>query len=147
MPYRNSREMRRRILLVDDDRDLANVIQIKLSEFDFEIITAADGTEGFWLAQCEQPNLVITDLRMPNGSGDYMVECLKGRSDTCDIPVIVITGRQNGKLRRWMRAMGVRHYLRKPVRTADLLRAVACYLPVEPREPAAAVGAAPYVSN
>src|SRR5262245_41594735 len=94
------------ILSIDDDPALTAAIRLRLSNYDVDVLTAADGTEGLWMAMNEKPDVIVTDLRMPNGDGDYVVECLKGRADTCEIPVITVTGKRD--VHRWMQMMGVK---------------------------------------
>lgn len=105
---------RPKVLCIDDDLQILHLLQQRLQARDLDVICAHDGTDGIWQAVNEPPDAIITDLRMPNGDGDYLIECLKGRADTCDIPVIVLTGRRDRELERWMFTLGVEHYLPKP---------------------------------
>ena len=53
---------------------------------------------------------------MPQGEGSYVVDCLKHRADTGEIPVIVLTGNRDPQLELGMRGLGVAHYLHKPLK-------------------------------
>ena len=80
---------RPRVLIVDDDDELAEAIAIRLSAAGYECETAANGEEGFSRFQARRIDLVITDVIMPMSDGFSMVEWIRQISD---VPVIVISG-------------------------------------------------------
>ena len=123
------------ILCIDDDPAITMAICMRVACYDVDVLTAKDGTDGMWMAIRNRPEVIITDVRMPNGGGDYMVECLKGRSDTGEIPVIALTGRYDADAKRWMQMLGVKHYLHKPLRIEKLLAALQDYIELRPRAP------------
>lgn len=130
----NTKDLRRRptILCIDDDPALTTAMCLRLSQYDVDVVCAYFGNQGIWTAVTERPDVIVTDLRMPNGDGDDVIECLKGRSDTCDIPVIVLTGRRDRAIERWMRTLGVACYLRKPLPFERLLDALRRYIELRP---------------
>lgn len=121
-----------KVLCIDDDPAITNLIRMRLSRYDLDVRTASDGTEGMWLAMNEPPDVIITDLKMPHGDGDYVVECLKGGSSTCEIPVIALTGQKDHDIELWMKTLGVEHYLHKPPQFQKLLAALKQYVNFEP---------------
>lgn len=128
---------RPKILCIDDDPAIPAAITARLMRYDVEMLSAFFGMHGIWQAVTEKPNLIITDMRMSNGSGDYVVECLQGRPDTRGIPIIVLTGRREAAPERMMLELGVQSYLHKPVRVERLLEEVQKFVALQPR-PAAA---------
>jgi response regulator RpfG family c-di-GMP phosphodiesterase len=124
--------VRPRILCIDDDPAIVAALAMRFRAYDVDVLTAFFGTQGIWLAITERPDVIITDIRMPNGDGDYVVECLKGRDDTCDIPVIVLTGTRDRDIKRWMLTLGVEAYLQKPANFAALLEAVGKLVELKP---------------
>ena len=112
---------RPKVLCIDDDPEVSRALGIRLGNHNVEVLRAFHGMQGFWLALTEKPDLIITDLRMPQGEGDYVVECLKGNADTRHIPVFVLTGRRDKNLQRRMQNLGVDDYFLKPI-DFDLLR-------------------------
>ena len=77
-----------RILIVDDERHIVQVLSLTLSRQGYEIITAEDG-DAAWLAFCQHtPDLVITDLSMPGLSGTELAQRVHPK------PVMVVTARQ-----------------------------------------------------
>jgi len=108
------------VLCVDDDPDITRVIEQVLSNYDVEVVRSAHGQQGIWNAVRRHPDLIITDLRMPCGSGEELVECLKRNTTTANIPIIVLSGQRGDHLPGRMRNMGVDGFLRKPVHHATL---------------------------
>jgi len=117
-----------KLLCIDDDPAVTTAISTRLSQFEIDVQTAFFGEQGVWLAVTELPQVIITDMRMPNGGGDFVVECLKSRTDTCHIPVIVLTGVQDDEMQRWMLTLGVEHYLYKPICMRKLLSTLEMYV-------------------
>lgn len=121
------------ILCIDDDPQIAESIALRLNQYEVNVISACHGMHGFWLAMTNRPALVLTDINMPQGAGDYVVDCLRQNSDTQNIPIIVLTGRRDPQLEHQMRHAGADEYLIKPIRF-DLLRdAIAKHLPLRDR--------------
>ena len=78
-----------RILIVDDDDEMAEAISVRLSAAGYECVTAGSGEDGYARLQQGGIDLVITDVIMPVSNGFSMVEWIRQVSD---VPVIVITG-------------------------------------------------------
>ena len=83
--------MSKRILVVDDIPDARELIGKILELEHFEVIQAGDGMEGFEQAQAQSPDLVITDLSMPNQSGLEMIQRLRAVPEFKDLPILAIT--------------------------------------------------------
>ncbi|HEX5472136.1 MAG TPA: response regulator [Lacipirellulaceae bacterium] len=124
-----------RILCVDDDPDISENIELRLWQYDVEVVRAFHGMHGLSLATSERPDLIITDLRMPQGSGEFIVKSLRKNPATKGIPIIVFTGRQNHQLE----AMATRHsvdaVLSKPIQYKDLVAAIGRFVPLRIRNP------------
>ena len=116
------------ILLIDDDPDVSQALARCFSRYDVAVLQAYHGAHGIWLATTKSPDVIITDLRMPQGQGQDVVAYLKTRRDTCHIPVLVLTGLHNADLERQLRKLGVDGYFTKPVRMEDLYAAVGRYV-------------------
>jgi response regulator RpfG family c-di-GMP phosphodiesterase len=106
---------RPKVLCIDDDPAITSAIERRLQGYEVDVLTAYFGTQGIWLAVTEHPDAIITDMRMPNGQGDYVVECLKKRDDTNKIPVVVLSGQKDCQTKQRMLALGVERYLQKPM--------------------------------
>ncbi|HZZ27362.1 MAG TPA: response regulator [Pirellulales bacterium] len=123
-----------RILVIDDDPDLCRILKTQLQNYMVEVFTSSFGLQGYWDAMLHLPDVIITDLRMPQGSGDYVVECLKRHPHTCRIPIIVLTGCRNGALQSYLHGLGIVEYLVKPVPFEELCHRLGRYVSLVPRE-------------
>lgn len=124
---------RPKVLCIDDDPAIIASIGLRLAQYEVDVEFAYFGTQGIWMAVTEHPDVIVTDMRMPNGDGDYVVECLKNRRDTCAIPVIVLTGQRGRDIERRMLTLGVECVLHKPVAFEQLLDALKRYVEVRAR--------------
>ncbi|MBL7044474.1 MAG: response regulator transcription factor [Pirellulaceae bacterium] len=122
-----------KVLCIDDDPDFVNALQLRLNRFEVEVIQAFFGTQGVWLATREKPDLVITDVRMPQGGGEYVIETLGRHSETADIPIIVLTAERDCRALRRLRDLGAESCLTKPFRFAELVPRLSQYIELEQR--------------
>ncbi len=121
------------LLCIDDDPQISEVIQLRLREYDVDVRTALHGMHGFYEAMTEKPDLIITDMRMPQGEGDYVVKCLRSNTDRCQVPIIVLTGQRDPTVEGRMRRLGVEEFFTKPMSFDELREAIAKYIPLRKR--------------
>ncbi len=116
--------MKERILIVEDDADMRELLEEVLTEADFEVVTAVNGR--FALAHIENKqekiDVVVTDVRMPELRGDELL--VKVRQTRAETPVIVITAFGSVENAVEMVKQGAYSYLTKPFATKDLLDVV-----------------------
>ena len=96
---------KKKILIVDDERDIVKVLVIRLESSGYEVISAFDGAQGVFMAHKEQPDLIILDIRMPAGDGFSVAERLKRSTHTWTIPIIFLIlqfRRRRQRERRWI---------------------------------------------
>ena len=94
IPTRGKVPTRPRVLLVDDDLDVAMFLSSRLGKYGVHTLYAPDGLHGFRIACKEQPTVIICDYFMPNGDARYLLWRLRSTPSTQNIPFIVLTGRQ-----------------------------------------------------
>lgn len=82
----------KKILVVDDEPDIVELIKSRLESENYLVVTASDGREGVQKAQSEQPDLILMDVLMPNMTGGDAVRVIKSSKDTAQIPIMFITG-------------------------------------------------------
>jgi len=80
-----------KILIVDDEPGVVELIKNSLEKNDYEVVTASDGLEGVEKAWSKNPDLIILDIMMPNMSGGDAVRALKSNSTTRNIPIIFLS--------------------------------------------------------
>ncbi len=89
-------KQRKKILVIDDEAEICDLMQGWLSYLEYEVVTAADGDDGLWKAKTRKPDLIITDALMPGRMGYQLVEQLRGLSESLrSIPIIMMSGRQS----------------------------------------------------
>lgn len=103
-----------RILIVDDDKSIVEVLSHRLSTQGFEPLAAHTGADGLQQAREDHPSLILLDLRLPDTDGLSICRELVDSSDTWDIPVIIVTGRDDPDIVRRCRAAGCRFFVHKP---------------------------------
>ena len=114
--------MPRRILLIEDDREISSTLSSVLDGAGYHVLTASNGIDGQRLIEAERPDLVITDMMMPRLGGFPVLEFMK----TLPNPpkVIMITANEGGRHKAYAEMLGVVDYLRKPFAMDVLLEAV-----------------------
>ncbi|MFZ1909145.1 MAG: response regulator [Burkholderiales bacterium] len=115
--------MAARILVVDDDPDIVGLMRLHLSSAGYEVRTAQDGIEAGYMVLAEAPDLIISDVSMPNMDGIAFVSALRADTTQPHIPVIFLTSAEDEDSR--VRELGAEGYLTKPVRADHLLSMVA----------------------
>jgi len=113
--------MRRKILIADDEEDILEMIEIRLSYAGFEVLRARDGEELVKRAMLEKPDLIISDVLMPKMNGYEAVKILRSKRETEGIPLIMLTARENNESELKEAGMGVDDCIVKPFRHEDLL--------------------------
>ena len=83
--------MPKKILIVEDNFDMRELLHLYLKSDGFTVVTARDGREGLYMAEAEDPDLIITDIHMPELNGIEMVRQLRTQPKFKDIPIIVLT--------------------------------------------------------
>ncbi|MBQ9244983.1 response regulator transcription factor [bacterium] len=110
-----------KILVVDDDAAINELIKVNLELAYYKVITALDGNKGFALAKQELPNLIILDVMMPEVDGYTVAKWVRENETTKDIPILMLTalGMLQNKVQGFN--IGVDDYLVKPFEMEELL--------------------------
>jgi DNA-binding response OmpR family regulator len=115
--------VRKKILLVDDDREIVESMRIALDASGFDIVVARDGNQGLAMVEREDPDLVILDMMMPKRSGFLVLEKLR-RTHPVPVRVIMITANEGSRHKAYAEMLGVDDYIRKPFAMDRLLESV-----------------------
>lgn len=119
---RDSDENRRphTVLIVEDNADVVRVVHMALRRH-FKVLAAPDGRRGFDLATTHQPNLIITDLMMPEVDGLELTAMLRADPRTAQVPIVMLTAHGTVDDRIAGLETGVNAYLQKPFSARELL--------------------------
>ncbi len=112
--------MPKKILIIDDDKDLILLLSRKLSLAGYDIVTALDGIQGTQLALKESPDLVVLDVKLPGGGGIETLKKLRGIPKTWTIPIIIITAYDHPQIRHEFHEQQIDAFIKKPF-TDDVL--------------------------
>jgi DNA-binding response OmpR family regulator len=123
---------KKKILIVDDERDIVKALMIRLQGAGYEVVTAFDGAQAIFVAHKEKPDLILLDIRMPAGNGFSVAEKLKHSVNTFSIPVIFLTGSPERNAEERAVTLGARFYIKKPYDPEELLDAIKRALEKEP---------------
>lgn len=111
-----------KILVVDDEKDLAGMIKKRLKTAGYDVITAFDGQEGLKKIKEEKPDLIILDILMPQMDGVTMASSLKKDPDIKDTPIIFLTCLvENEEVKERHHLIGGGLFLAKPFDAKELL--------------------------
>jgi two-component system phosphate regulon response regulator PhoB len=116
------------IVIIEDERDLADLLAFNLQREGFRPLTALDGREGLELVRRERPALVVLDLMLPGMMGVDVCRELKRDQDTAAIPVLMLTARGEEIDRVVGFEVGADDYLVKPFSMRELLLRVRAIL-------------------
>jgi signal transduction histidine kinase/ligand-binding sensor domain-containing protein/DNA-binding response OmpR family regulator len=111
------------ILIAEDNPDLRSFLENKLSNF-YQVLTAADGAECLKIAQTASPDLIISDIVMPNMDGIQLLDAVKHDPAISHIPVILLTAKSSVESRIRGLRYGADVYLTKPFQNELLMASV-----------------------
>jgi len=113
--------MTNKILVVDDDAQLAQLMRISLETRDYQVIIARNGREGLERARAAKPDLIVMDVMMPEMDGFEALAKMKRDDSIAHIPVIMLTARgRSADALKGIEA-GAQFYLAKPFSTFELI--------------------------
>ena len=117
-----------RIVVVDDDPDILDIVCISLETMGHEVERAANGSEGVDLVRSSLPDLVLMDLMMPGMNGYEAAAALKADAATAAIPVLALTAKAMRGDEERAREAGMDAYITKPFRLSHMLDVVDRFL-------------------
>jgi adenylate cyclase len=115
---------KKRILIVDDELDLIDLVSARLELHGYDVATAADGEEGLEKARALRPDLILLDVMMPKMNGYQVCQMLKGDAQCKSIPVILLTARGQEKDRDLGKEVGADGYVIKPFEAQELMEQI-----------------------
>jgi DNA-binding response OmpR family regulator len=120
----------RKILIVDDEPYILNILDFSLDAEGYRVLQASDGEEAMRMAQEQTPDLVVMDVMMPRLDGFETCKRLKEDVRTADIPVVLLTARNSREDRSRGEAVKADGYITKPFSPQRLLDTVQDFLGV-----------------
>jgi len=109
------------ILIVDDSPTEIHVLKTMLEKNGYTAITASSGEEGISTAKAEKPDLILMDVVMPGMNGFQATRALTRDAATSEIPIIIVTTKDQETDRVWGLRQGAKDYVTKPAEEKDLI--------------------------
>lgn len=114
-------EGQKKILIVDDEEDIQKLLKIRLEQEGFTILIAGDGEKGIKVAELEMPDLIILDIMMPKIDGYSCLKEIRRTQKTKDIPILMMSGKEEEKVRDLFAFQKISGYLEKPFELDNLV--------------------------
>jgi two-component system, OmpR family, alkaline phosphatase synthesis response regulator PhoP len=121
-------EAKRKILVVEDEKDIRDLVRYNLEAEGFIVIEASDGERGLNLAAKERPALVLLDLMLPGLPGLEVCRLLRAKEDTLQVPILILTARASEVDKVLGLEMGADDYVTKPFSPRELVARVKAVL-------------------
>jgi len=114
-----------KILIIDDSKPIRRLLEYILTRENYEVISVQDGFEAiFWLSEGNIPDLIISDIEMPNFNGEELITNLNNSGIFSSLPVIILTGLDSQEVKENLIARGIYSYLTKPFDPVTLIAVV-----------------------
>jgi two-component system, OmpR family, phosphate regulon response regulator OmpR len=105
---------RHTVLIIDDDDSLSEVLSHRLKKQGFHAVAAYSGRSGLAKAKAAPPSAIVLDLGLPDIDGLSICEQLADAPETCGVPILILSGKEELGIVRQCRAAGCHYFLRKP---------------------------------
>ena len=109
------------VLVVEDDLTILQLLEVNFEMEGFSVLRAIDGVTGVEQAKEHRPDVIVSDVMMPNMSGIELVVALKEDPDTASIPIILLSAKAQGSDIRDGLEAGADEYMTKPFEPLDLV--------------------------
>lgn len=110
----------KKILIVDDDIEITQIMSDILIRDQYEVVLAHDGVQAIEKSKNEKVDLILLDIRMPFFSGFWFCDAFKQRAETKDIPVVIVSGLLDDQNVRKAYDAGASGHLKKPFQAEEL---------------------------
>ncbi|MGA7274991.1 MAG: response regulator, partial [Candidatus Udaeobacter sp.] len=111
----------RKILIIEDEIDVADLLTLNLRKAGYKVSTAADGASGLQNARDDKPDFIILDLMLPKMSGLEVCKILKGDTATAHVPILMLTARAEEIDRIVGLEFGADDYVTKPFSPREIV--------------------------
>ena len=116
--------MKKIILIIEDEKDIVELIAFNLEVEGYKVLKAYEGYEGLEMAKKERPNLIILDLMLPGIQGLEICKMIRSNSITATIPIIILTAKSDPLDKILGLEIGADDYMTKPFHVRELIARV-----------------------
>ena len=117
---------KQRILIIEDDKSIQQVLSYRLKKMGFEVSQSSDGFQGFDDAKLQRPDLIVLYLRLPGRPGEEICKAIREDEDKdfATTPILMLTGKASDVDRVIGMVIGANAYVPKPFRLPQLMREI-----------------------
>ena len=123
-----------KVLVVDDSKTQLYAIKKMLQRDGDHVLTAEDGRQGILMARQHQPDIILMDIVMPKINGFQATRYLSRQDDTCHIPIIIVSGSDQGSDKAWGLKLGAKAFINKPVKKETLLEQISMLVSTDKKQ-------------
>ena len=116
--------MEKKILIIDDEPDILEFLSYNFKKNGYDVFRAVDGRDGIKQAESTHPDIIVSDILMPNVNGIEMCKLLRNRSEFADTPFIFLSAVHDDYQVMHAMLSGADQYVSKPIRFEYLLSMV-----------------------
>ena len=114
----------KKILIIDDEEDIQKLLKIRLQQENFNVAVAEDGDVGIKMAEQELPDMILLDIMMPRMDGYTCLKEIRKLPKTRDIPVLMLSGKEEEKVKDLFAFQKISGYMEKPFELDNLVSKV-----------------------
>lgn len=114
-------DIQKKILVIDDEEDMQKLLKIRFEQENFKVVSAGDGDVGVKTAEQEVPDIILLDIMMPKMDGYTCLKEIRKLPKTKDIPILMLSGKEEEKVRDLFAFQKISGYIEKPFELDDLV--------------------------
>ncbi|MGH8014856.1 MAG: response regulator [Candidatus Zixiibacteriota bacterium] len=118
---RMTRTIGKNILIIEDEKDIAELLRVNLSKEGYNVLSANSGEDGMAMARAQSPDLILLDLMLPGADGFEVCRTLKSEDKTANVPIIMLTAKSEDIDIVTGLEVGADDYITKPFNTKVLV--------------------------
>jgi DNA-binding response OmpR family regulator len=119
---------KKRILIIDDEEYIIKLLEMRLTEANYECLTCMTTQEGIKAAKTEKPDLIIMDIMLPNITGLEATKILKDDPETKNTPIIILSAKSLEEDMVSAKELGADGFISKPILLSKLLHKIKQFL-------------------
>ncbi len=114
----------KKILIVDDDQDIAKLIELNLKKLNYHVRVVFDSLQGFRLITSEKFDLILLDINLPTGSGFMLAERLRNTPNLSITDIIFISSANDQNIQKVATELGAKAFIQKPFEIQHLIQTI-----------------------
>jgi len=115
---------KKRVLVVDDDADMAKMLKLRIEAEGYEFMSVMDGKEMLEVLKIKKPDVILLDIMLPNMDGYSVLREMRKHEEYANIPVIILSAKEKKKVGDLFILEKIAFFIEKPFNTKELLERI-----------------------